>query len=128
MDEAHERSLNTDVLFGVLKKVCSRRNDMKLIVTSATMDAKKFSTFFGNAPIFEIPGRTFHVDLMYGKTPSEDYLDAAVKQVLAVHISNPPGDILVFMTGQEDIEATCFVLADRLQQVGFEITVMQISV
>merc|ERR1719217_339222 len=65
MDAAHERSLNTDVLFGILRKVVSRRRDLKLIVTSATMDAQKFSTFFGNVPVFRIPGRTFPVDIKY---------------------------------------------------------------
>ncbi len=117
MDEAHERALNTDVLFGILRKVVQRRADFKLIVTSATLDADKFATFFGGVPMFTIPGRTFHVEKYYSKTPTEDYVDAAVKQVLAIHLSHPPGDILVFMTGQEDIEATCFVLADRMGKV-----------
>ncbi|KAJ3063984.1 DEAH-box RNA helicase prp16, partial [Podochytrium sp. JEL0797] len=110
MDEAHERSLNTDVLMGLLKNVIARRRDLKLIVTSATMNAEKFSTFFGNVPTFTIPGRTFPVDIMFSKTPCEDYVDSAVKQVLAIHLSHPPGDILVFMTGQEDIEMTCSIV------------------
>ncbi|GKC44390.1 pre-mRNA-splicing factor ATP-dependent RNA helicase DEAH7, partial [Tanacetum coccineum] len=80
MDEAHERSLNTDVLFRILKKVVARRRDFKLIVTSATLNAKKFSDFFGSAPIFDIPGRTFPVQIMYSKSPCEDYVEAAVKQ------------------------------------------------
>jgi pre-mRNA-splicing factor ATP-dependent RNA helicase DHX38/PRP16 len=117
MDEAHERSLNTDVLMGLLKRVMTRRRDMKLIVTSATMNAEKFSRFFGNVPIFTIPGRTFPVEIMFSKNPCEDYVDAAVKQVLNVHVSQPPGDILVFMTGQEDIECTCAVLQERLNQL-----------
>ncbi|CEJ04865.1 Putative Pre-mRNA-splicing factor ATP-dependent RNA helicase prp16 [Rhizopus microsporus] len=117
MDEAHERALNTDVLMGLLKKILSRRRDLKLIVTSATMNAERFSNFFGNAPCFFIPGRTFPVDVMFSKTSCEDYVDSAVKQALAIHLSKPAGDILIFMTGQEDIETTCTVLAERLQQL-----------
>lgn len=67
MDEAHERSLNTDVLFGLLRGLLARRTDLKLIVTSATMDADKFSTFFGNVPSFIIPGRTYPVNLFFSK-------------------------------------------------------------
>ncbi|KAJ3080007.1 DEAH-box RNA helicase prp16 [Quaeritorhiza haematococci] len=118
MDEAHERSLHTDVLMGLLKRVMTRRRDLKLIVTSATMNADKFSTFFGNAPQFEIPGRTFPVDVLFSKNPCEDYVDSAVKQVLSIHLSQPQGDILVFMTGQEDIEVTCAVISERLEQVN----------
>ena len=118
MDEAHERSLNTDVLFGLLKKVVSRRRDLKLIVTSATLDAGKFSDFFGSVPIFRIPGRTFPVDILYAKSPAEDYVESAVKQALQIHLSMPAGDVLIFMTGQEDILATCTALADRLSECG----------
>lgn len=115
MDEAHERGLNTDVLMGLLKKVLARRRDLKLIVTSATMNAERFSRFFGGAPEFIIPGRTFPVDVHFSRSPCEDYVDSAVKQVLTIHVSQGPGDILVFMTGQEDIEATCELVEERLQ-------------
>ena len=115
MDEAHERALNTDVLMGLIKKVLARRRDLKLIVTSATMNAERFSRFYGGAPEFFIPGRTFPVDIQFSRSPCEDYVDSAVKQVLAIHVSQGPGDILVFMTGQEDIEITCELIAERLK-------------
>ncbi|KAI0428427.1 P-loop containing nucleoside triphosphate hydrolase protein [Xylaria sp. FL1042] len=104
MDEAHERALNTDVLLGLFNKILQRRRDLKLIVTSATMNSKRFSDFFGGAPEFTIPGRTFPVDIMFHRSPVEDYVDQAVQQVLSIHVSMGPGDILVFMTGQEDID------------------------
>lgn len=117
LDEAHERSLSTDVLMGLLRKILSRRRDLKLIVTSATMNADKFSSFYGNAPTYTIPGRTFPVEIFHSKSPCDDYVDAAVKEVLRIHLSLPPGDILVFMTGQEDIEVTCQVVQERLDQL-----------
>lgn len=117
MDEAHERSLHTDVLLGLLKKISVRRRDLKVIVTSATMNADRFSRFFGSCPIFTITGRTFPVETFFAKVPVEDYVEGAVKKAIEVHLSQGPGDILIFMTGQEDIEATCSALEERLSQL-----------
>ena len=72
-------------------QVVARRTDMKLIITSATMDSQKFANFFGNVPQYTIPGRTFPVDMFFAKNTTEDYVDAAVKQALQVHLSGVQG-------------------------------------
>ena len=100
LDEAHERTIHTDVLFGLMKKAVKKRPDLKLIVTSATLDAVKFSTYFFEAPIFTIPGRTFPVEVLYTKEAETDYLDASLITVMQIHLTEPPGDILVFLTGK----------------------------
>lgn len=117
LDEAHERTINTDVLFGLLKKAVQKRPDLKMIVTSATLDAEKFSSYFFNSHIFTIPGRTFPVEILYSKDPEQDYVEAALMTVLQIHLTEPSGDILVFLTGQEEIDTACQILHERMQKL-----------
>merc|ERR1719163_2753986 len=89
LDEAHERTVHTDVLFALLKELLTRRKDLKLIVTSATLDAEKFSSYFFDCPIFTIPGRIHPVEIMYTKDPESDYLDSCIVTVMQIHLSEP---------------------------------------
>jgi len=127
VDEAHERTLHTDVLFGLVKDIARFRPDIKLLISSATLDAQKFSDYFDYAPIFRIPGRRYPVDIMYTKAPEADYLDAAVVTALQVHVTQPPGDVLIFLTGQEEIEACEEVLKYRTKAMGSKIKEMIIA-
>ena len=128
IDEAHERSINTDVLLALLRRGvlgggdggAPDRPDLKVIVTSATLNAAHFAAYFQGAPVFRIPGRSFSVEVVWRpltRRPT-DYVQAAVQQVREVHARGEPGDILVFLTGQEEIEAAAAALERQLEDIS----------
>jgi len=127
VDEAHERSLSTDILLGVLKKIRKRRPDLRIIVSSATLQAEDFLRFFSGekhelseetpqtdvGKIISLEGRMYPVDSMFLEDPAEDYVERAVKTVFDIHASEPDGDILIFLTGREEIDTALQLIADR---------------
>ena len=116
IDEAHERSLNIDFILGILKTLVRKRADLKLIITSATIDTEKFSRAFDNAPIIEVSGRTYPVELRYAPGASDDELSHMEKAALAVDrliAESRTGDILVFMPTEGDIRETIELIEGR---------------
>src|SRR5215213_3309982 len=114
VDEAHERSLNIDFLLGYLARILPRRPDLKLIITSATIDPQRFAAHFGDAPVVEVSGRTYPVETRYRPLADDgDPIDAigdAVEELLRER----PGDVLVFLSGEREIRDTADALAGRL--------------
>ncbi|KAK5576135.1 hypothetical protein RB653_007276 [Dictyostelium firmibasis] len=136
IDEAHERSLQTDILMGLLKKVQKKRNSsgennnnnndtLKLIVSSATLNAQDFFNFFNynqtndkskdTSTILSIEGRTYPVDIHYLEEPTSNYIQQTLQTIIDIHLTQPPGDILVFLTGQEEIERMIQTLDDKFE-------------
>lgn len=127
VDEAHERSLSTDILLGLLKKIRKRRSDLRIIVSSATLQAEDFFCFFSGdsldqniqepknpvGKIISLEGRMFPVDMLFLEEPVEDYVERAVKTVFDIHANESEGDILIFLTGHEEIDSALQMVAER---------------
>ncbi|MGW2794462.1 ATP-dependent RNA helicase HrpA [Streptomyces sp. NPDC001251] len=119
IDEAHERSLNIDFLLGYLAQLLPRRPDLKVVITSATIDPERFSRHFGDAPIVEVSGRTYPVEVRYRPLLEEDSEDADRDQITAICDAvdelqaEGPGDILVFLSGEREIRDTADALIKK---------------
>eukprot|EP00761_Pharyngomonas_kirbyi_P001515 gb/GECH01001519.1/.p1 GENE.gb/GECH01001519.1/~~gb/GECH01001519.1/.p1 ORF type:complete len:779 (+),score=163.76 gb/GECH01001519.1/:1-2337(+) len=118
VDEAHERTLHTDVAVGVVKRALQlRKGSLKVVVMSATLEARSFSSFFNDAPVVYVRGRQHAVDVMYTAQPQADYVDAAVTAVMQVHLEESEGDVLTFLTGQDEIDAVGSLLEHRARSL-----------
>ncbi|PID77127.1 MAG: ATP-dependent RNA helicase HrpA [Deltaproteobacteria bacterium] len=119
VDEAHERNLNIDFILGYLKKLQSRRPELKIIITSATIDAQTFSNHFNHAPILSIEGKTYPVEVRYAPFASQEteqsYLEHCIKAVQEFRESEEPGDMLVFLPTEKDIRQCCESLGGSIK-------------
>ena len=114
VDEAHERSLFTDLLLFMVKRCVERRPDLRVIITSASIDPKDFVNFFGSCQVMSVSCRTFPVDVVWQDAADEKYVDAAVKKAVEIHKEEPLGDILVFLTSASEIQKSCDLFQQKL--------------
>lgn len=118
LDEAHERSLQTDLLMGLLRKLQDSRTDLRIVVMSATLEVNLFESYFKDTELVRIAGRQYPVDVYYTVKGQPNYLDASLQTCLQVHEEEEDGGVLVFLPGQEDIDSLCLLLAEQLPAVS----------
>jgi len=123
LDEAHERTVNSDVLLAIVKGLCKRRPELRVVVMSATLQIDKFRKYFGcpedgGQNVVKVEGRTFPIQIYNTVTPQQDYIQAAIRAVVQILLFEDTGDILVFLTGQEEIEETQAMLDERLKAMS----------
>ena len=112
LDEVHERTAQIDIIMGLLKKILRKRRDLRLVISSATVDAEYIRDFFNDADnkgkekaaILSVEGTNYSVDVFYAKEPCADYVKSCVDTVLKLHAIEPPGDILVLLTGMDEVD------------------------
>ena len=131
VDEAHERSLNIDFILGILQSLLKQRNDLKLIITSATIDTEKFSRAFNHAPVIEVSGRMYPVEVRYQAAPAAQkensdvtHVELAVQAVEQIQNQSARGDILVFMPTEQDIRDTCDLIESGSHRGATHFTVI----
>ncbi|XP_078150328.1 RNA helicase family protein isoform X1 [Carex rostrata] len=118
LDEAHERSLNTDILLGLMKRLINvRASNLKVLITSATLDGVKVSRFFSGCPVLNVPGTLFPVEKLYSRERPTNFLESSLKTALDIHLKEPPGDVLIFMTGKDDIDKMVSKLEEKIQNL-----------
>jgi len=125
VDEVHERNVNTDICLGLLKKIQAKRQDLRLIISSATVDAEMLKKFFSDRDkeednlvyIMSIEGRHYPIEIFYTKSPIADYVKGTIDVILQLHLGEEDGDILAFLTGQEEVEQVVKETINRLRQL-----------
>ncbi|CRK91123.1 CLUMA_CG004811, isoform A [Clunio marinus] len=135
IDEAHERSVLTDCVLGLLKKIAKKRSSFKIIISSATLDADLFSDFFNfktkqspkdTSMILTVEGRMYENPIFYLQEPCADYVRETVNTVIKIHSKEAPGDILAFLTGQEEVYQAINMLRDHMELLGLDETQLKV--